>query len=76
MRRGLHFMRRLTDKNERGEHVVLLRFGVGYWPCLRAPFVQLGIGRHLLDLWYGEPSHDELRDLAARAPGGSHRRRT
>lgn len=75
MKRGFHFMRRLTDKNDRGEHVVLVRIGAGYWPCLRAPFVQLGLGRHLFDVWFGDPSYDKLANLAKRSPGGGPRRR-
>lgn len=49
--------RRRTASNARGEHVWLLRLGLGYWPCLKAPFLQLGIGTHLIDVWYGLPSY-------------------
>lgn len=35
----------------------MLRVGVGYWPCLRAPFVQVAVGKHLFELWYGLPSY-------------------
>ena len=65
---GFHVMRRLTDVSPEGRHVQCLRFGIGYWPCLNAFFVQLGIGKYLYDFWYGEASHAELRDLASRSP--------
>ena len=30
---------------------------VGYWPCLKGPFVSLCVGRRRLDLWIGLPSY-------------------
>lgn len=36
---------------------------VGYWPCYRAPYVLIAVGRRRLTLWYGpvlslEKPHD------------------
>lgn len=30
---------------------------VGYWPCLRGPFVVLDLGTHRIDIWWGLPSY-------------------
>jgi hypothetical protein len=30
---------------------------VGYWPCLRAPYIEVAFHRWRLDLWYGLPSY-------------------
>ena len=30
---------------------------VGYWPCLRGPFVQVTVGPFRIDAWYGLPSN-------------------
>lgn len=37
----------------------VLRFGlsVGWWPCLKAPFIQVGIGTNVIDIWFGLPSY-------------------
>ncbi len=48
---------RLTRVSPDGEHVHLFRIGVGYWPCLNAPFMQFAFGIHMFDLWYGLPSY-------------------
>jgi hypothetical protein len=56
-----HRAHRLTEKQPGTNHYVLmLRIGVGYWPCLRAPFIQLALGKHKFDFWYGLPSYLRL----------------
>jgi cytochrome c biogenesis protein CcdA len=55
--RRLRFGHRLTVTNGRGAHVLMLRFGIGWWPCLRAPFIQITFGIHQLETWYGPPSY-------------------
>lgn len=40
-----------------GSHVQALGLKVGYWPCLRAPFVSLCVGSRIIDLWWGLPSY-------------------
>jgi len=30
---------------------------VGYWPCLKAPFIQFTFWRCRMDIWYGLPSY-------------------
>lgn len=40
-----------------GQHVLCLGVCFGYWPCLKAPFVQLKVGIFVFDLWYGLKSY-------------------
>lgn len=42
-----------------GTHVWALGLKVGYWPCLRAPFISLCVGNRIVDLWCGLPSYLE-----------------
>lgn len=41
---------------------------VGYWPCLKAPYIQVAWHRWRLELWYGLPSYQDderkIRDLS------------
>jgi hypothetical protein len=52
-------------KGAKGETGYALGYGVriGYWPCLRGPYVQLAFHCWRLELWYGLPSykHEEAR---------------
>lgn len=36
----------------------MLGMRVGYWPCLKAPFVQLALGTFLFDVWFGYSSYE------------------
>lgn len=48
---------RRTTQSPEGTHVI--RYGVcfGYWPCLRAPFIQLSFGTRTIEVWHGLPSY-------------------
>lgn len=56
-------MRRLRTKLQRNRRsdsgVTALGFGVriGYWPCLKAPYVQFAVAFWRLDVWHGLPSY-------------------
>lgn len=39
---------------------------VGYWPCLRAPFIEVSIGKHRFAVWYGLPSYLKGDDMASK----------
>ena len=58
MSKRLRWMLRRTALNDTGERVVLFRIGVGYWPCVEAPFIQIGFWKRLFDVWYGLPSYN------------------
>lgn len=38
-------------------------FRFGYWPCLRAPYLQLALGTRRVDIWYGDPSYKHPVDV-------------
>ena len=44
---------RLSAKSRDGRHALSFGMRFGYWPCLKAPFVQLAVGPYLVDLWFG-----------------------
>lgn len=48
---------RKTPTRADGAHA--LRFGVlvGYWPCLMAPYISLGVGKWIVEAWIGYPSY-------------------
>lgn len=43
---------RLRTKVER-RIVASIGVRMGYWPCVRGPFVQVNIGRYYRSWWYG-----------------------
>jgi hypothetical protein len=46
-----------TKVSPGGKHALGFGLRVGYWPCLRAPYVQLSFGSRRLDIWHGDPSY-------------------
>jgi hypothetical protein len=58
--RRIRLMVRPTPHGEAGS---ALNYGlrVGYWPCLRAPFIQIAIHKWLVELWFGYPSYKSRR---------------
>jgi hypothetical protein len=52
-----HWNYRLTNTSPAGRHIIMFRIGVGYWPCLHAPFLHIAFGKHILEVWYGLPSY-------------------
>lgn len=46
-----------TKTSPAGKHALGFGVRVGYWPCLRAPYVQLAFGSRRYALWYGDPSY-------------------
>lgn len=54
MSRRLRFMARRTKQQPiTDRHVIAFGVRVGYWPCLRAPFISLSVGTWQFDLWHG-----------------------
>lgn len=54
-------MRGFHHAVRRSRTTFLFRLAFGWWPCLRAPFVQLSIGHMMWDVWYGDPSYKDQR---------------
>ena len=65
-----HWEHRLTRTSPDGRHVIMFRIGVGYWPCLHAPFLQIAFGKHIFEFWYGLPSYLKHPFRARRAMVG------
>lgn len=61
MKRQLHWVIRSTHvkKLESGEELQVRSFGlqVGWWPCLRGPFISLAVNRRRYEVWFGLPSY-------------------
>ena len=57
--RGLHVLvRRTAQRPADGRHSLKLGLAAGYWPCLRAPYLQISLGTRIIDIWYGDRSHN------------------
>jgi hypothetical protein len=54
--RKLHIMVRPSRRGVAGQ-AIGYGLKVGYWPCLKAPFVQLALHRWIVDVWFGLPSY-------------------
>ncbi len=48
---------RRQQRREDGRHVWSFGLKVGYWPCLRAPFVRLDVGPTIVEFWVGWRSY-------------------
>lgn len=48
---------RSQRRREDGRPVLSLGVRVGYWPCLRAPFIRLDLGPRIVEVWVGWPSY-------------------
>lgn len=49
--------RRTPTKPRTDQHSLGFGLKVGYWPCLRAPFVAIYAGSHIFEVWYGHASY-------------------
>lgn len=57
LRWGVRPGRTRLGPDERPLTVRAIGVKFGYWPCLRAPFVELAFGRRRYEIWYGLPSY-------------------
>jgi hypothetical protein len=57
MSRRLHGMIRVGKRNAEGRHALGYGLRLGYWPCLKAPYVQIAFHRWRLEVWFGLPSY-------------------
>lgn len=56
MRRFRYQLER-TKRSPQGTHAHGYGLRVGYWPCLKAPYVQVALAIWRLDVWHGLPSY-------------------
>jgi hypothetical protein len=54
-------MVRPTARRHDGAPSIALGVKVGYWPCLRAPFLQVCVYRWRVDVWHGLPSKQQIQ---------------
>jgi hypothetical protein len=54
-----------------GSKLAARSFGVkfGYWPCFRAPFIEIAIDKRRYAAWYGYSGYAEAEAAGAVAPG-------
>ena len=54
-------LRAMLRNSTRGVAGYAIGYGLklGYWPCLRAPFIQISFNRWVFEVWYGLPSYKE-----------------
>lgn len=52
-----HIQHRRSKQSPQNRHAQSFGVRVGYWPCLKAPFVSLDIASHRWDIWHGLPSY-------------------
>jgi hypothetical protein len=55
--RRFHAAIRVGKRSPLGKYVLGYGLRVGYWPCLKAPYVQIAFHRWRVEIWHGEPSH-------------------
>jgi hypothetical protein len=48
---------RAGKRSPEGRYALAYGLRIGYWPCLRAPYVQLAFHRWRIEAWYGLPSY-------------------
>lgn len=71
--RKLRLLLRPTVKNKDEQKVIRIGACFGYWPCLKAPYLQLSLGIYIVDLWYGAPSYNKgVPNDAIQGPRSTH----
>lgn len=58
----LRWQVRRSRQSKGGRYAQSIGVRLGYWPCLKAPFVALDLGSVRVDIWFGLPGYK---------PGGS-----
>ncbi len=52
-KRKFHYSIRKGQESQEGKPVLAFGMRVGYWPCLRAPFISLSLWNLRIDVWHG-----------------------
>lgn len=53
MEKAIRFMVYRNRRSHEGRPTIAFGLRVGYWPCLKGPFISLAAGKVSLDLWWG-----------------------
>jgi hypothetical protein len=62
MRRLFRYEIRRSRMSADGDHVISIGVRLGYYPCLKAPFIQFTLWSWCIDFWYGLPSVRQASD--------------
>jgi len=57
----LRWMARRNKRSADAESAIGFGFRIGYWPCLRAPYVQVSFLFWHAELWHGYPSKEQIQ---------------
>jgi len=58
MKYKLHIsIRDSLRRPDNGKQVLRIGLCAGYWPCLLAPFIQISLGKKIVDIWFGLPGY-------------------
>lgn len=60
-RRRLRLRVSINDRDQTGRTSLGLGLRVGWWPCLKAPYIQVAAFWWRIDLWHGLPSYKYQR---------------
>jgi hypothetical protein len=52
-------LHRRARQSPRGRYALSLGLTVGYYPCLRGPFVKVDLLSHKVTIWHGLPTYRE-----------------
>lgn len=68
--REFRFRVSVNDRDQRGRTSIGFGFRFGYWPCLKAPYLQIAFACWRFDLWHGLPSYKYQNAALTRLGGG------
>ena len=60
MRRMFRVWARSNPRRADGAPVIALGLRIGYWPCLKAPFVQVSFLAWRVEIWHGYESAERM----------------
>jgi hypothetical protein len=52
-----HAAVRVGKRNAEGHYALAYGLRLGYWPCLKAPYIQVAFHRWRIEVWLGLPSY-------------------
>ena len=57
VKRAFHCHTRPSPANKSGFQVIYFGARIGWYPCLKGPFIQLAFFKKRFEVWYGLPSY-------------------
>ena len=47
----IKWQKRLNAQSIEGKPITAFGLRFGYWPCKKAPFIQMGLGKNTYEIW-------------------------